>query len=102
MKGTLIKYKDTGTEDLFNARLMFGVMKLRDALVTNEKERFQFDNLYKPIFENLDDCMSCKKHLIDLITNHKKKIDSKEIIGFQNNGEILEIHESIDREMNKL
>ncbi len=102
MKGTLIKYKDTGSEDPFNARMMFGVMKLRDAFVTNEEERLQFDALYEPIFESLDDCMSCKKQLVDLIAGHKKKIDSKEIVGFQHNGEILEIHESIDRDMNKI
>jgi len=102
MMGTLIKYKDTGTEDPFNARMMFGVMKLRDAFVTNETERLQFDTLYAPVFDNLDDCVGCKKQLVELIASHKKKIDNKEIVGFQHNGEILEIHESIDRDMNKL
>lgn len=102
MQGTLIKYKDTGTEDPFNARMMFGILKLRDALVKNEQERLQFDALYAPVFENLDECLQYKKQLIDLITSHKNKIKSKEIVGFQHNGEILEIHESIDREMNKL
>ncbi|MCR4323912.1 MAG: hypothetical protein NUV37_03005 [Nanoarchaeota archaeon] len=103
MKGVLIKYKDTGTEDPFNARMMFGVMKLRDAFIKNdEEERLKFDNLYQPIFESLDDCINCKKQFVDLITLHKKKISSKEIVGFQNNGAILEIHESIDREMNRL
>ena len=102
MKGVLIKYKDTGTEDPFNARMMFGVMKLRDAFIKNEEERLKFDNIYHPIFESLDDCMHCKKQFVDLITLHKKKISSKEIVGFQSNGTILEIHESIDIEMNRL
>ncbi len=102
MKGTLIKYKNTGTEDPFNARMMFGVMKLRDALVKSDKERLEFDNLYSPVFESLDDCLECKKQLLELVAKHRGKIQSKEIVGFQNNGAILEIHESIDREMNKL
>lgn len=102
MQGTLIKYKDSGTEDPFNARMMFGIMKLRDALVKNDVERLEFDNLYTPVFESLDDCLQCKKQLVELVTDHKNKVQAKEIVGFQHSGEILEIHESIDREMNKL
>ncbi|MFZ5376477.1 MAG: hypothetical protein ACOZAN_02280 [Patescibacteria group bacterium] len=102
MKGNLILYKNTGSNDPFNARLLFGVMHLRDHIVKNEAERLEFDNLYTPVFESLDDCFECKNELVRLIKDHKEKIAKKEIVSFQNNYEILEIKESIDRKMNKL
>jgi len=102
MKGNLILYKNTGSNDPFNARLFFGVMHLRDHLVKNDEERLEFDNLYTPVFESLDDCFDCKDELVELIKNHKEKIKKKEIVSFQNGYEILEIKESIDRKMNKL
>ncbi len=101
MQGTLIKYKDTGSNDPFNARMMFGVMKLRDLIVKNDLERNEFDDLYNPILENLDDCQESKNQLVSLILHHREQIETGTIVGFQNNGEIVEVKESIDRQVNQ-
>ena len=100
--GTLIKIKNTGSSDLFNARLLFGVMKLRDAIIRDDKERLEFDKLYNPVLENLEDCIESKNELVNLINKHKEKVRSREIIAFQNNGNILEVKESINRESGRL
>lgn len=46
ISGVLQKVKDTGSEDPFNARLMFQIFNLRDKMVNDENERLEFDRLY--------------------------------------------------------
>jgi len=100
MQGTLINYKNTGSNDPFNARLIFGVLDLRSSIVKDEQERMEFDNLYAPIMQNLDEAFTSKKDLMDLIAEHRRKLASGEIVNFQ--AHALEITESIDRKMGEL
>lgn len=99
IQGVLKKVKDTGTNDPFNARLLFGVMKLRDHVVKDDKERLVFDKLYQPVFENLEETQEYMNKCISLINSHKNKVNSGEITGFQ--GEVIEVRETIDRDLNK-
>lgn len=99
ISGVLRKVKNTGTEDPFNARLMFGVFELRDKMVKNEQERLQFDKLYTPILETLEETQDAMNRLKSLITEHKIKVESGEIIEFQR--EIIQVNETIDRELKK-
>lgn len=99
ISGVLQKIKDTGTEDPLNARLMFGVFELRDKMVKSDDERLIFDRLYSPILETLEETQDALKNVLEIIDNHKEKVANASIIKFQ--GEIIEVSESIDKELSK-
>lgn len=102
MKARIIKVKNIGSRDPFNARLMIGVMNLRDAVITSEEDRRLFDKLYEPVLENLEDSQQAKDEMEKIINEHEQKIKSKEIVSFQHGNDILEISESIDKDLNRL
>lgn len=99
LSGTLKKYKDTGSQDPFNARLLFGLFKIRDFVYTEESERREFDNYYQQILNTMGEVEDHKKACINLIETHEAKVNSLEIIKFQKS--IIEVSETIDMELNK-
>ena len=98
--GVLRIIKNSGTEDPFNARLMFGIFDLRDKMVkNNEQDRLQFDKLYTPILETLEETQEAINTLKSIIVDHKAKVENGEIIEFQ--GDTIQINETIDRDLKK-
>ena len=95
--GVLQKVKNTGSSDPFNARLMFQIFELRDKMVKNDSERSEFDRLYTPVLESMEETQDSFLKCKELIINHKKNVEDGSIIKFQ--GEIIEVSESINREL---
>jgi hypothetical protein len=99
LNGTLQKIKDTGSEDPFNARLMFEIFSLRDKMVKSDQERLLFDNFYNPILETMEETEDAFKNVVNIINNHKAKVENGSIIKFQH--DVIEVSESIDKELKK-
>ncbi len=99
MQGTLKKIKTTGTDDPLNARLMFGIMELRDFMVERDEEkRLAFDKFYGPVLDNMEEAQEHMTRCLSLIEDHRNKVVSGEIIKFQR--DIIEVDETIDKELN--
>lgn len=102
MQGTLVKFKNYGTNDPFIARMFFGILKLRDFIIKDEKSRLEFDNIYTPIEENLEEARESMFECLNLINSHTQKVKNMEIISFQgSSNEIINVSESVDREVSK-
>lgn len=99
MKFILQKVFDKGTAEPFFARMMIQILKMRDFVFPIEKERLEFDVYYSPILNNLVECRNAKVNCEKLINEHNMKIESGEIISFQEH--TIDVKESIDIELNK-
>ena len=93
------KVYEMGSADPFVARMMLQIMELRDSVFHGNSDRREFDEFYEPILVNLLECRNAGKQCEQIITDHKRKIASKQIISFQNKA--LTITESIDSELNR-
>ncbi len=99
---TIQRAMDEGTAEPFIARLMFGILTLRGEFIRArmssqpdlEPKREEFDNLYGPVLDAMFIMRKAAMAIRDLISEHRRKVTSGEIIGWQRNA--LEIHESIN------
>jgi hypothetical protein len=102
---TTQKAMEEGTAEPFIARLMFGILTLRDGLIQArmssqtdvEAKREEFDNLYGPVLDAMFIMRKAATAIRDMISEHERKVTSGEIIGWQRNA--LEIHESINSQL---
>jgi|WetSurMetagenome_2_1015567.scaffolds.fasta_scaffold00054_56 hypothetical protein len=88
------KIADEGTTSPFVARLMFGVMRIRDA-VYDDKARTHFDNLYEPILSALRSARETSQDIAKEWEQHRDKVESGLIINER--GRAVHISENIDR-----
>lgn len=102
---TVLKAMDEGSAEPFIARLMIGVLELRDhhvqARMRSQSElepmRKEFDDLYGPVLDALFVVRKAAASIRDSIAQHQQKVKSGEIVGWQPNA--LEIHESINSQL---
>jgi len=99
MKFIVQKIFDEGTAEPFFARMMVQIMKIRDFIFPSEKERSKFDKYYEPILNNLIECRIAKINCEKLIEEHNRKIETGEIVFFQEH--TIGVKETIDVELNK-
>lgn len=96
---------DEGTSDPFIARLMLGVLELRNEFVNStagsdsdrELRRHDFDERYQPVFDALQAARQKVKLVHRLVSTHLDKTSRGEITSRQRNA--LNIAESIDSEL---
>jgi hypothetical protein len=93
------KLDDEGTRSPFVARLMMGIMNLRDNVFLEPGERVQFDNKYDLVLSALMSARSSMQKIIKLWTDHIRKVSSGEII--RQSEQSIQISENIDRELKR-
>lgn len=77
------KISNVGTSEPWSARMWFGILQIRDHALKTEKIRSDiaceekskvFDNLYRPLLDNLGDANKNLINLEKLITQHEKDL----------------------------
>jgi hypothetical protein len=91
---TIQKAMDEGTAEPFIARLVFGMLSLRDQVFQQESLRQEFDSLYEPVLEALFAMRKAVRDIRNQITQHERRTASGEIIRWQRNA--MAINESIN------
>lgn len=102
---TIVKAMDEGTSEPFIARLMVGILELRDNFIQSrmssqaelEPMRKEFDDLYGPVLDALFAMRKSASSIRELLKAQQRKLISGEIVGWQRNA--LEIHESINSQL---
>lgn len=92
------KIGDEGTTSPFVARLMLGVMRIRDA-VYDDKARVHFDNLYEPVLSALRNARETSRDIAKEWEEHRAKVESGAIISAR--GRTIHISENIDRSLKR-
>ncbi len=93
------KVADEGTNSPFVARLVFGVMVIRDAVYDNKVGRDRFDDLYDPVLSGLRDIREASQNIGKEWEQHRAKVDSGEIAS--THGSTIRISEHIDRSLRR-
>ena len=102
---TVLKAMDEGSAEPFIARLMIGILELRDHHIQArmqsqsqlEPMRKEFDDLYGPVLDAMFVARKAAASIRDAVAQHQQKVRSGEIVGWQRNA--LEIHESINSQL---
>jgi hypothetical protein len=92
------KIGDEGTSSPFVARLMLGLMLIRDA-VYDDKTRLSFDELYAPVLSGLQNARETSQDIAKEWEQHRAKVESGAIV--RASGRLVRISESIDRSLNR-
>jgi hypothetical protein len=95
----LQKFADEGTSTPFVARLMLGLMRLRDAVFRPPEEREPFDKKLDFVLSALLSARSTGKDIIDTWNKHSLRVRSGEIARV--NGPTIRIAESVDKELRR-
>lgn len=96
------KISDEGTSEPFVARLLIGVLELRDWIWTGparEKEREKFDRTYDPVLTALRTLREAAGEVVSLLADHSVKITSGAIVEFQPRA--VSFLENIDRPLHE-
>ena len=88
------KIGDEGASSPFVARLMLGVMQIRDAAY-DDKTRLYFDKLYAPILSGLQNARETSQDIAKEWEQHRAKVESGEIVRVS--GRMVRVSESINR-----
>ncbi len=90
------KIADEGSQSPFMARLMMGILRLRDAAFPDPPARDPFDNAYQFTMTSLFAARDATRELAGLWTAHARKVASGDAASLQ--GRTIRVNESIDRE----
>jgi len=93
------KIADEGTGTPFIARIMLGIMTLRNSVYADEPGRKKFDRLYESVRSSLFNARTSLQDIVATWDEHTRKIASGEIA--QIRGGNLHIAESIDMELRR-
>ncbi len=92
------KIGDEGTTSPFIARMMLGVMRIRDA-VYDDRTRKHFDELYEPVLAGLRNARETSQHIAKEWEQHRAKLESGSIVS--TSGRTVRISENIDRSLKR-
>jgi hypothetical protein len=94
------KLADEGSASPFMARILLGLMRLRDVVYSDPAAREKFDKPFEQVTTSLMNVRSTAQALGELWEAHARKVASGEIARRQ--GPALQIDESIDKELRRL
>lgn len=89
------KAESEGASSPFVARLMIGVMEIRDAVFVGGAERKHFDDLYDPALSGVRDAREASRAIASAWANHLSAVKEGRIVRIV--GRQVHIDESIDR-----
>ncbi|MFN9091350.1 MAG: hypothetical protein ACK5V0_07615 [Alphaproteobacteria bacterium] len=94
------KVGDEGTESPYIARLMLGLLTLRDQVyIEDEAGRLAFDRLFEAMHQSLSTCRENVADLTRLWRAHVKAVTSGELV--ERGGQIIRVTESIDKPLRR-
>jgi hypothetical protein len=93
------KFADEGTSTPFVARLMLGLMRLREAVFRTPADREQFDKKFDFVLSALLNARSTAEEIADLWNGHASKVRSGEVAKV--NGPTIRVTESIEKQLRK-
>lgn len=93
---TLQKVADEGSSSPFMARLMIGMLRLRDT-VSEALDRERFDEPYDFVIKSLVSSRDAMRQLTKVWEDHERKVGEGEVAHVRGNA--LQIDESVDREL---
>ena len=91
------KVADEGSSSQFMARLIIGVLRLRDAVLSEGAERDDFDNAYQSVRTPLFDARAHMKKIAELWESHARRVEYGEIARLQ--GRAIHVGESVGSEL---
>ncbi len=91
------KVGDEGSQSPFMARLLIGVLHLRDAVFADKATRDKFDKAYELASSSLLSARSIVKDVAKMWSTHARKVAAGEVARLK--GRTIEIDESIDTEL---
>lgn len=95
----LQKIGDEGTTSPFVARLMMGIMVIRDYVYGEQSEREYFDKLYEHVLSGLRNARETSQDLVKEWELHRQKVESGEIVVIS--GRSVHLAENIDRQLKR-
>jgi hypothetical protein len=98
-KFVLRKFADEGTRSPFMARLLMGILRLRDAVYPEPAARDRFDKSYEFVFSALLSARATEQQIVQMWEDHVRRVASGEVARLQ--GDTIHIDESIDKELRK-
>ncbi len=93
------KFSDEGTQSPFVARLLLGILRLRDAVFPDVSARGTFDDRYEFIVSALLNARTAAQEILRMWEDHRRRVNSGEIGRLK--GNTIHIDESIDAELRK-
>jgi hypothetical protein len=93
------KVGDEGTTSPFFARLMIGVLSIRDCIYVDKDQQSHFDDLYDPVLSGLRNVRETSRDIAKEWEEHRTKIESGEIV--KRDGRNVHITEHIDRSLRR-
>jgi hypothetical protein len=93
------KIGDEGTTSPFVARLMMGVMGLRDAVYDDTAGRNHFDDIYEPVLSGLRSARESGQEIGKQWEEHRARVESGAVVSMD--GRRVHISEHIDRALRR-
>ncbi|HEX9898183.1 MAG TPA: hypothetical protein VGC81_03100 [Candidatus Methylomirabilis sp.] len=93
------KFADEGSQSPFMARMLMGILRLRDAACPQPAARDRFDNSYEFVFSAVLNARAAAQQIIHMWEDHVRRVASGEVARVQ--GNTIHIDESIDKELRK-
>jgi len=93
------KFADEGSSSPFVARLLMGILRLRDAVFPDDLKRGQFDKTYEFVIMTLLNTRTTSKQILQMLAEHIRKVSQGEIARVH--GQAIQIDVTIDKELRK-
>lgn len=97
-KWIIRKFADEGSSSPFMARLLMGMMRIRD-IIYDDTKRDNFDTPFDVVSSSVMNARTTAKEIASLWEVHARRVSSGEIAKLQ--GQTIRIDESIDKELRK-
>lgn len=91
------KLSDEGSQSPFTARILAGILRLRDAALSEGAERDGFDKAYDSVITPLRDARARMRRIAELWESHARRVQSGEIAQVQ--GRAIHVDENVDKDL---
>jgi hypothetical protein len=96
---TIQKMGDEGTSTPFIARMYMGMMRLRDVIYTDPKERFEFDKVLDQTYAPLMAARTTAREISEMWEAHSRKVASGEIARLER--ATIHVEEDLSRDLRR-
>jgi hypothetical protein len=96
-KLVLQKIADEGSRSPVMARLLMGVMRLRDQVYSGKASRERFDDCYELVTSPVLSARTTAQEVVRLYEDHVRRVTSGEIARLR--GQMIHVEETIDKEL---